>query len=79
MELVVINYYDQAIKINAELYAACRWKIKESFFANARLNSHATMICFNLLYSLLSKEKDHNTLALIEKDFYEISAYLEQP
>lgn len=58
MELIVINYYDQAIKVNPELYSACRWKIKESFFANARTNSHATMISFNLLYSLLFKEKD---------------------
>lgn len=65
MELIVINYYDQAIKNNAGLYFACRWKIKESFFANARINAHATMICFNLLYSLLSKEKDHAIFTLI--------------
>lgn len=70
MELIIINHYDQAIKTNAGLYAACRWKIKESFFANARINAHATMICFNLLYSLLVKEKDQATSALIEKDFY---------
>lgn len=63
MELIVINYYDQAVKVNAGLYSACRWKIKESFFANARINTHATMISFNLLYSLLVKEKDQSISA----------------
>lgn len=40
-------------------------------------NQHAALISFNLLYSLLRKEKDPSTLSLLQKDFYEIAGFLE--
>jgi hypothetical protein len=40
-------------------------------------NQHAALICFNLIYSLLRKEKDASLQTLLEKDFYEIAAFLE--
>ena len=33
-------------------------------------NIHGTLICFNLIYSLLRKEQDLSQLDAIEKDFY---------
>ena len=77
MELIVINYHEQMLKANAELYRTCRAKIKDSCFKNLASNQHATLICFNLLYALLKKEKDASILALLEKDFYDIAAFLE--
>lgn len=76
MELIILNYHEQMLKANAELYRLCRAKIKDSFFQAMDTNIHAALISFNLLYSLLRKEKDPPTLALLERDFYDIAAYL---
>lgn len=65
MELIVINYHEQMLKANAELYRACRAKIKESFYASGATNQHAALICFNLLYALLRKEKDPAIVAIL--------------
>jgi hypothetical protein len=77
MELMVINLYNQMLKGNPELYCLCRAKIKESFFLNMNHNQHATFICFNLLYFLLRKEQDSSLRAQVEKEFFEIAAFLE--
>lgn len=65
MELIVINYHEQMLKVNPELYRLCRSRIKESFFQAMESNIHAALICFNLLYSLLKKEKDAQIFALL--------------
>ena len=75
-ELIVINYYDSMLKASPSLYFRCRQKIKQQFYLNKDSNQHSTLICFNLIYALLKKQKDEHIRNEILSIFYDITEHL---